>query len=460
MPGWSPRIVNVAVELLGVPLGHVLEVGVDLERLGDVPARGRPIAGRSSEVMRRARWRRRSWHATIGNGSDGCRAHISLWHPDDVALRTALGKALYRAPDGLRKVLPRVVRDGVRRRVGPFAPWEAGFTHAPPPPGPGEDTGPARLRRDRRPEGRHHVVVRAHRRRIPTWPAAPTFHKERHFFAPLRHGRRSAPSRCSAYHRWFPRPIRPEDGGVDAGLHLPALGPPAARAGRAPRRACSSSSATPSSVSCRGSPTVSSCPDRISGRSWPSPWGAASTRRTAPLGARLRRGPGARPAVRAVRGGPRSGAGPHLPLPGPRRRRSDRTAIARASSPTRTEKVALDPDARRRLVDLYAPDVAELVGLVPDLDLGLWPNFGPTGGHVLTPRRARPRSGAARSGHARDRPGPAGRSIRAASGRARARRAVGRAARPSWTTSTQGQPERACRHGTAAQPPGPYHLRT
>jgi hypothetical protein len=49
--------------------------------------------------------------------------------------------------------------------------------------------------------------------------------------------------------------------------------------------------------------------------------------------------------------------------------------MARASSPTRTEKVALDPDARRRLVDLYAPDVAELVGLVPDIDLARWPNF-------------------------------------------------------------------------------------
>jgi hypothetical protein len=47
-----------------------------------------------------------------------------------------------------------------------------------------------------------------------------------------------------------------------------------------------------------------------------------------------------------------------------------------ASSPTLQDKVALHPDARTRLVELYSRDVAELAGLVPDLDVGLWPNFG------------------------------------------------------------------------------------
>ena len=51
--------------------------------------------------------------------------------------------------------------------------------------------------------------------------------------------------------------------------------------------------------------------------------------------------------------------------------------LRRPSSPTRQEKVALDADARRRLVELYAPDVSELARLVPDLDVGLWPNFPP-----------------------------------------------------------------------------------
>jgi hypothetical protein len=51
--------------------------------------------------------------------------------------------------------------------------------------------------------------------------------------------------------------------------------------------------------------------------------------------------------------------------------------LRRAASPTRQAKVTLDDDARRRLVDLYASDVADLARLVPDLDLTLWPNFAP-----------------------------------------------------------------------------------
>jgi Sulfotransferase family len=38
-------------------------------------------------------------------------------------------------------------------------------------------------------------------------------------------------------------------------------------------------------------------------------------------------------------------------------------------------KVALDDEARARLVDLYRADVAQLVDLVPGVDLALWPNF-------------------------------------------------------------------------------------
>jgi hypothetical protein len=53
------------------------------------------------------------------------------------------------------------------------------------------------------------------------------------------------------------------------------------------------------------------------------------------------------------------------------------TEMHRASSPTLQEKVALDGDARTRLIDLYGADVAELARMVPDIDLGLWPNFRP-----------------------------------------------------------------------------------
>jgi hypothetical protein len=37
----------------------------------------------------------------------------------------------------------------------------------------------------------------------------------------------------------------------------------------------------------------------------------------------------------------------------------------------------LDPDARRRLADVYAADVCLLSKLVPDLDLDLWPSAAP-----------------------------------------------------------------------------------
>jgi len=38
-------------------------------------------------------------------------------------------------------------------------------------------------------------------------------------------------------------------------------------------------------------------------------------------------------------------------------------------------KVQLDDDTRRRLVDIYLPDVLQLKNIVPDIDLSLWPNF-------------------------------------------------------------------------------------
>jgi hypothetical protein len=35
----------------------------------------------------------------------------------------------------------------------------------------------------------------------------------------------------------------------------------------------------------------------------------------------------------------------------------------------------LNEDVRRRLVQLYSPDVLALSKCFPDLDIGLWPNF-------------------------------------------------------------------------------------
>ena len=48
----------------------------------------------------------------------------------------------------------------------------------------------------------------------------------------------------------------------------------------------------------------------------------------------------------------------------------------RPSPPGREGVPELDADTRARLVELYADDVADLVGLVPELDVSLWPGFG------------------------------------------------------------------------------------
>ncbi len=38
-------------------------------------------------------------------------------------------------------------------------------------------------------------------------------------------------------------------------------------------------------------------------------------------------------------------------------------------------KRRVDPDIERLLVRLYEPDVVELAGRYPQIDLALWPNF-------------------------------------------------------------------------------------
>jgi hypothetical protein len=43
------------------------------------------------------------------------------------------------------------------------------------------------------------------------------------------------------------------------------------------------------------------------------------------------------------------------------------------------EKVRLDVEARKRLVDLYRPDVEDLAGIIPNIDLSWWPNFRGSG---------------------------------------------------------------------------------
>jgi hypothetical protein len=58
----------------------------------------------------------------------------------------------------------------------------------------------------------------------------------------------------------------------------------------------------------------------------------------------------------------------------------DPAEIRREVNVSGGEKIGLDPAAAERLADLYRTDAVELAGLVPSLDLTLWPSVGGAGG--------------------------------------------------------------------------------
>jgi len=299
--------------------------------------------------------------------------NTSVWHPDAVAIRTALGKALYRAPEGLRTILPRAVRDGLRRRIGPFAPWEAGFAPAPPVPGPGEDVGPPDF-----------VGIGVQKAGTTWWfglvvthPGAfhrAADHKERHYFAPYATAG-FGPEQALGYHRWFPRPRGTVTGEWTPDyVYQPWVPPLLARAAPDARllvmvrdpveRFVSGLAHSRLVAGSHLGTVVAEAVDR-------GFYAAALDRWSGPLEA-------GRVLVLQYE---RCVADPAGELARTYRFLGlDDTfrpvGLRRASSPTLQEKVVLDDDARQRLVELYAPDVGALRMLVPDLDLGLWPNFG------------------------------------------------------------------------------------
>jgi Sulfotransferase domain len=300
--------------------------------------------------------------------------NIWLWQPDPVALRTALGKALYRAPDGLRAALPRVVRDALRRRVGPFAPWEAGFAHHPPVAGAHEVSGPpdfVGIGMQKAGTTWWFELLAAH----PDVTRHPGLHKERHYFAPFA-TRAFGPEQVEGYHRLFPRPTGKKTGEWTPDyVYQPWVPPLLARAAPEARILVMLRDPVERFVS-----------------------GLTHSRLTpgSHLGTvvaeSVNRGFYAAALARWI---PAFDAGRVLVLqyercvadPGAQLARTYRflglddefrpAALHRASSPTLEKKVELDGEARARLADLYRSDVTALAGLVPDLDLALWPNFGP-----------------------------------------------------------------------------------
>ena len=301
---------------------------------------------------------------------------MTLWHPDAVTRRSALGAALHRAPEAVRRLVPRALRDDLRRRVGPFAPWEAGFGRRAPAPGPGERTGPPDF-----------VGIGVQKAGTTWWfglvvahpdahhPA--TLHKERHYFAPFATHAFGEAERLG-YHAWFPRPEGKVTGEwtpdyvyqrwVPPLLERAAPGARLLVVLRDPVERLVSGLAHSDLRPGSHLGTVSAeAVDRGFYAAALAPWAPAidAGRVLVLQYERCVADPGAELA-RTYR---------FLGLDdGFRPRR-----LSEPASPTHKEhkdKVALDPDARRRLVELYRPDVERLVALVPDLDLALWPGFG------------------------------------------------------------------------------------
>jgi len=295
-----------------------------------------------------------------------------LWQPDGVSLRAALAQALYRAPGTLRRSVPRVVRDAVRGRVGPFAPWEVGYAHTPPPPGPGEVVGPPDF-----------VGIGAQKAGTTWWftliVAHPDVvqrndvHKERHYFAPYA-TEAFGPARIRRYHEWFARPPGTITGEWTPDyVYQPWVAPLLERAAPEARLLMIVRDPVERMVSglvhSRLVPAshlgtaVAEAVNRGFYAAALRPWTAAlEAHRVLVLQYERCVADPAGQLARTYRFlGLDDGFHPD--------------DMRRASSPTRQAKAPLDADARARLVELFRPDVAELGRLVPDLDLDLWPNF-------------------------------------------------------------------------------------
>ena len=285
-----------------------------------------------------------------------------------------LGRTLHGLPAQWRSVVPRAIRESVRQRIGPFAPWEAGFAHEPPAPEPGLVAAPPDF-----------VGIGVQKAGTTWWYEMlcahagvwrhPGLHKERHFFARFATEPFGAGD-VDAYRRSFPRPpgmlagewtpdylFQPwtarllHEAAPDARLLVLVRDPvERLRSGVAHRFAAPGSH--PGSVL---SEAVARGFYAAGLETWTARFGAE----------RL-----------LVLQYERCVADPHGELartwrflgldPGP-----SPPGLERPVSATEGEKAPLAEDARRRLVELYAPDVERLMAGFPDLDVGLWPNFAP-----------------------------------------------------------------------------------
>jgi len=283
-----------------------------------------------------------------------------------------------RPPDLARRAfvdLPPTVQSVLLHARGDYAPWEAGFDFTPPAPGPGEVVGPPDF-----------VGVGFQKAGTSWWyelvvdhPGVydrPDLPKERHYLTrfcvePF------GPAEIRRYHGWFPRTAGTITGEWTPDyLAYPWVAPILAEAAPDAKLLV----------------LVRDPVDRFrSGLTFRHAMGAPAT--SATVADAVRQGFAARwlkrlyeyfppsqvlvqqyercradPATELARTYAFLGLGPFVP-----------DGLRREVNVSTGSKVDLDPAAVRRLVELYRDDVAELVDLVPGLDVELWPRFATDG---------------------------------------------------------------------------------
>ena len=272
--------------------------------------------------------------------------------------------------------LPPSVRRALLHRAGRFAPWEEGFDFTPPELGPDEETGPpdfVGIGAQKAGTTWWYELIVAH----PGVWARPDLHKERHFLA--RFGQAGfGPDDAAAYRCWFPR--RP---GTIAGewtpdyLHWPwvpgllAVAAPDARLLVILRDPVERFCAGVAHQWRNGAPRIAATAADAMARGFYfeclSRWWAHFDQ-SRMLVLQYERC-AADPRAQMARTYRFLGLDSEFEPPG----------LERRVSATGAHRFVLDEELRRRMVEIYLPDVNALVRHLPDLDLGLWPNFARVG---------------------------------------------------------------------------------
>lgn len=272
--------------------------------------------------------------------------------------------------------LPPAARRALLHKVGRFAPWEEGFDFAPPVLGPDEEVGPpdfVGIGAQKAGTTWWYGLIAAH----PGVWTRPDLHKERHYMT--RFGAADfGPEEAVGYHRWFPRPPDLLTGEWTPDyLHLPWVPELLARTAPDARllvllrdpveRFCSGLVHAWRNGSTHSAGTAADAVAR--GRYFDSLsrwWAHFDPTRVLVL--QYERC-AADPAAEIARTYGFLGLDSTFVPAGLHGRVSE----------TGAERFVPSEDLRRRMVELYQPDVSALARSVPDLDLGLWPDFARVG---------------------------------------------------------------------------------